>query len=202
MTPTITGTGEAGATVTLMADTDAVGGVADVQIGTTVVQSDGTWSVVSTETLPEETIALSATQTDPSGNESPASNSASIEINTTTPDAPEFVSFDEATGSIGVVNSQTPTITGTGEDGATVVVLIDADGNGVADTVIGTVTVDGSDGSNDWAVTPDSGLVEGVLAIVAYQTSTAGNISESAKASIEIDLTVIAPTIDVLPVTK
>ena len=73
-TPTITGTGEVGATVTVLADlaTDpnGVDGTPETTIGTDVVGADGTWSIVSSQALPEGTIALSATQMDPAGNES------------------------------------------------------------------------------------------------------------------------------------
>ena len=105
-----------------------------------------------------------------------------------------------------VTNIVRPAITGTGENGATVVVLVDADGNGVADTVIGTPVVDGD---GNWGFTPGIDLVEGVLGVVAYQIDLAGNMSDSTRgiSTVTIDLSppdapvidTIAPTNDTIP---
>ena len=50
--PTITGTGDPGATLTLSVDTDE-DGEADTIIGTTFVAADGTWRIVPAVDLPE-----------------------------------------------------------------------------------------------------------------------------------------------------
>ena len=191
-TPTITGTGEAGATVTLLADTDADGNGADVQIGQAVVQGNGTWSITSSATFAENaTIALSATQTDEAGATSNAVVS-SIEIDTSV--------LAPAINPSAVTNDQTPEITGTGEPGATVTLLADTDADGTgADVQIGQAVVQG-DGT--WSVASNETLPEGVIALSATQADEAGSVSVAAASSIEIDLTVLAPTIDVLAVTN
>jgi hypothetical protein len=173
-TPTITGTGEVGATVTVLADVAAdpngVDGTPETEItdpaNRPVVQADGTWSFVSAVTLTEGVIDLLATQIDEATNVSGDSDPASIEIDLTV----GALVID----ALGVTTNNLPTITGTGDPGATVVVLIDATNSGIANAILGPVVVAG-DGS--WAVTPPLPLVEGLLSIVAYQTDEAGTVS-------------------------
>ena len=76
-TPTITGTGEVGATVTLTSDVDGV-------VGTTVVAGDGTWSITAS-VLADDVHSLTATQTDVAGNTSVASGALSVTIDTVDP---------------------------------------------------------------------------------------------------------------------
>ncbi|MDR2973689.1 MAG: Ig-like domain-containing protein, partial [Propionibacteriaceae bacterium] len=117
-TPTITGTGEPGATVAVAIDGHPV--------GTTVVRNDGTWSYTPTNPLSNATHTVSATQTDPSGNTSPASSheftvDTSGGSDTTAPAAPVIVTPADGSST----SDPTPTITGTGEPGATVTVSVD-----------------------------------------------------------------------------
>jgi hypothetical protein len=63
-TPLVTGTGESGATVAVTQGSTV--------LCTAVVAGDGTWSCSSTVTLPPGQHTISATQTDPAGNTSPA----------------------------------------------------------------------------------------------------------------------------------
>ena len=112
-------------------------GSTEATIGTAIVQGDGTWSMESTATLQEGLIALSATQEDIATNVSAASDPGSIEIDlTATPPI-----FDV----LPVTNLQRPTISGTGEVGATVTVLADVDLDGTPETQIGTTVVGGVD---------------------------------------------------------
>jgi len=67
---TITGTGEAGATITLKDDSNNT-------IGTAIVDSNGTWSITPATPVSSGT-ALSATQSDTNGNTSVASSSISV----------------------------------------------------------------------------------------------------------------------------
>ena len=194
-TPRITGTGDINATVTVLADLasdlNGVDGTPETSIGTAIVQSDGTWSVVSTQTLPEGTTNLSATQVDSSGNESASSVVASIKVNTTSPSVPLF-------NALPVSNDTTPTFTGTGEENATVTILIDDNGSGIPDTVLGTTVVNGG----NWSFGPVAALSDGIYAIVIYQTDPAGNISGSKSASVTIDTTPpVAPIFDALAAT-
>ncbi len=69
-TPGITGTGAPYATVEVFADTDGDGNC-ETSLGTTEVNNDGTWSLVSAVELPVGLVLLMARQTDQDGEESP-----------------------------------------------------------------------------------------------------------------------------------
>ena len=197
-TPIITGAGEVGATVTVLADlaTDpnGVDGTPETTIGTDVVGADGTWSIVSSQALPDGPIDLSATQTDPAGNESSdGTQNITIDISVSAPAVDPLVTNKLLLDGLA--------ITGTGEIGATVVILIDEDGSGVADTLTPTSPV--VDGDGNWSVAPGADLVEGVLGVVAYQIDEAGNISSLHTSTITIDRTAPdAPGIDTLAQTN
>lgn len=75
-TPTFSGTAEAGATVTLFADGQAIG---------SVVATDGTWRITSDTELKGGKYAITAGITDAMGNPGPASKSLEIEIVTDAP---------------------------------------------------------------------------------------------------------------------
>ncbi|MBG7009622.1 Ig-like domain repeat protein, partial [Pseudomonas aeruginosa] len=112
---TITGTAEAGASVTL---TDGNGN----PIGQVTADGSGNWTFTPTTPLPNGTV-VNATATDPSGN---ASAPASVTVDAVAPATP-------------VVNpSNGTTLSGTAEPGSTVTLT---DGNGAP---IGQVTADGS----------------------------------------------------------
>ena len=68
-TPEITGTGAAYATVEVFADTDR-DGTYETSLGTTEVNDDGSWSLVSAVELPVGLVLLMARQTDQDGEES------------------------------------------------------------------------------------------------------------------------------------
>ncbi|MDR2930800.1 MAG: Ig-like domain-containing protein, partial [Propionibacteriaceae bacterium] len=107
-TPEITGTGEPGNTVEVSVD--------GTPIGKATVRPDGTWSLTPTTPLAEGPHTVSATQSDPAGNKSPASTPTGFVVDTTAPSVPVISS--PAPGS--VTNDSTPTVTGRGEPGATV----------------------------------------------------------------------------------
>ena len=176
-TPVIQGTGEVGATVQLWADLEARG-TATVPVGTSVVASDGTWSIISTAPLPEGTVSLLATQTDPVGNES-GPNLDAIVIDLTPPPAP---SFDAE--SLTAENTLRPTLTGTGEVPSTLFVLFDSNDDGVPDASFGTTTVD-IDGS--WSLTATTDVPVGSVVISATQTDWAGNTSTSTQATLIVE---------------
>ncbi len=139
-TPTISGTGEVGATVTLTSDVDGA-------VGTATVAGDGTWSITAS-TLADGAHSLTATQTDVAGNTSAASGALRITVDTAVL-APAGLDLEAAsdTGSSNTDNitgDNTPTISGTGEVGATVTLTSDVDG------AVGTATVAG-DGT--WSIT-------------------------------------------------
>ena len=151
--PTITGTGEAGATVTVYDGT--------ASIGTAVVAANGTWSLTLTTELADGTHAITAKQTDIAGNVSAVSNTVNLTIDTT------VVAPIITAPASGVIDNNKPTITGTGEAGATVTVYDDA-------TPIGTAVV-AADGT--WRLTLITALIDGPHAITSKQTDAAGNVS-------------------------
>ena len=165
-TPTITGKGEAGATVELRADVTGDGN-ANTVIGTDVVGNDLRWSITSTEVLPEGTINLSSTQTDAAGNPGVVPVLGKINIDQTAPANPDIVlsAIDLASGTIntdGAVSNDnsftlnlsgfvTDNITvvngGSGYTSAPAVALTDGGGTGATatasiDGILTSITVD------------------------------------------------------------
>ncbi|WAC66772.1 Ig-like domain-containing protein [Agrococcus sp. SL85] len=164
-TPPIRGTAEAGSTVTVSIDGAA--------IGTVEAESSGAWSLQTVDALAEGAHAVSATATDALGNVSDAATNA-FEVDRTAPEAPEIVA--PADGS--TTNDTTPTVSGTGEDGATVEVRMDG-------AAIGTVVVEGG----SWTLPTVDALAEGAHVVSATQDDAAGNASEAASNAFEVDLT-------------
>lgn len=133
-TPTIRGTGTDGDTITLYNGSTVIG-------TTTVV--GGVWSITPGTALANGSYTLTATATDPAGNTSGSSNSVSFTVNTTTLTQPQVTDIQDNVGIItgsltnnSVTDDTTPTISGTGTPGSTV--LIYEVGNPVA---IATATV-------------------------------------------------------------
>ncbi|WP_186464817.1 Ig-like domain-containing protein, partial [Azospirillum brasilense] len=184
-TPTLTGTAEAGSTVTV-----SVGGA----IYTTTA-TNGTWSVNLATTTPASgvlnlnangTNAVSATATDAAGNISTA-GTQTLTIDTTAPTAPAVTSAT-------LTNNATPTLTGTAEADSTVTVTV-----GGA-TYITTATNGGTWSLNLATATPTSGSLSlnanGSNAISATATDAAGNVSTAGTQSLTIDTTAPnAPTV-------
>ena len=197
-TPTITGTAEANASVTLY-DTDGV-----TVLGTTTANGAGAWSITSS-TLSSTGHTLTAKQTDLAGNVSAASNVLTLTVNTTAPAAPSTpvlsTASDSGTLGDGITNIATPVITGTALANA-VVKLYDSNGT----TLLGTAT---ANGSGNWSIT-SSALSLGAHTVTAKQTDVAGNVSA---ASTPLALTIeaapvapsgpaTAPTVDGVVVTQ
>ena len=197
-TPTITGTAEANASITLY-DTDGT-----TVLGTTTANGIGAWSITSS-TLSSATHTLTAKQTDLAGNVSAASSALTLTVNTTLPSAPSVpvlsTASDSGTLGDGVTNIANPVITGTAAANA-IVRLYDSDGT----TVLGTAT---ANGSGNWSIT-SSTLSLGAHTVTAKQTDVAGNVSA---ASTSLALTIeaaplapsgpaAAPTIDGVVVTQ
>ncbi len=163
-TPTISGTGEAGASISV---------VIDGQTLTTTVAADGTWSVTPT-TLADGAYTAAVTETDAAGNSSTAS--VPVEIDTSAPALTAMLdaASDSGVAADGKTNDNTPTISGTGEAGASISVVIDGQ------TLTTTVAADGT-----WSVTPTT-LADGVYAAAVTETDAAGN-SSTASVPVEID---------------
>ncbi|GAB3918130.1 hypothetical protein GCM10027613_19710 [Microlunatus endophyticus] len=175
-TPAITGTGEPGATVTVSVDGD--------QIGTATVNGDGSWTLNTPDPLADGDHTVSATQTDPAGNTSDADSvDFTVDATTQTP-----VITRPADGSS--TRDTTPTISGTAEPGATVVVT-DQDG-----TQLGTAT---TNSNGNWTFT-STALTPGGYTITATATDPSGNRSgRSHPDRFTIDTTAPAPPVITRP---
>ncbi len=181
-TPTISGTGAAGDTITLYAPNGTT------VLGTAVVDATGHWAITPTTALPDGTTALSVKATDPQGNTS-APGTVSVTIDTTAPAAPTaMLDSGSDTGNLGdsKTNDTTPTLSGMGVPGDTITV------KNAAGTVIATATVAG-DGT--WSATPTTALPEGLNTLSITATDPAGNTSLPTALPVTIDTTVAAPVI-------
>ncbi|WP_059182544.1 Ig-like domain-containing protein [Pseudomonas sp. URMO17WK12:I11] len=174
--PTLSGTGTPGETIVIRDN----GG----EIGTAVVQPDGSWSFTPNPALDEGEHSLTVEAVDAAGNVSAPSAPGVIVIDTTLPDAPSFNALPEA-------SNENPTLSGTGTPGETIVIR----DNG---SEIGSVIV-GEDGN--WSFTPSPALGEGEHSLTVEAVDAAGNVSApSAPKDIVIDSEVPdAPTFDNLP---
>lgn len=186
-TPTVSGSGEAFAAITLY-DTDGT-----TVIGTTTAGANGAWSIVVNATLSDGAHTLKAAQTDLAGNVSVLSTGLALTIDTQPPVAPGAPGLDAAsdTGTLGdnVTQTSAPVIKGTAIANA-VVQLYDTNGT----TLLGTVT---ADNAGNWSITSTS-LSAGVHTLTAKQLDTAGNQSA---ASLSLALTIEAPPAPPTPPT-
>lgn len=162
-TPTITGTGENGATVTVK-DSDGT-----VLCTTTV--ANGTWGC-DTLTLSEGTHTLNVQQTDAAGNVSAAA-ALTLSIDTIAPNAPIVT----APGNGSATNDATPTISGTGDANSSVTLVI----NGGSPIVVQT------DGSGNWSYAPTTDQTDGDYSVVVSQKDAAGNTSSTTSFTYTVD---------------
>ncbi|WP_244965642.1 Ig-like domain-containing protein, partial [Methylobacterium soli] len=176
-TPIITGTAEAGTTVTI-SDNGTV-------LGTAVAGANGVFSFTPTTPLAQGANSLTATARDTAGNVSSASAAVALTIDSVAPGAPAITTLP------GLINNATPIITGTAEAGATVTIS----DNG---TVLGTA-VAGANGV--FSFTPTAPLVQGTNSLTAIARDAAGNVSgRSAAVALTIDSVAPgAPAITTLP---
>ncbi|MBA7773087.1 MULTISPECIES: BapA/Bap/LapF family large adhesin [Enterobacter] len=168
--PQLTGTAEAGSTVTIYDGSIAIGSV--------VVASNGTWTFTPSVNLSESTHQITVQATDAAGNSGPVSPVFTLTVDITPPDAPSTIVLTDDTGQIrGTITSGVPTdaslpvLAGTGEPGGTITIY----DNGVA---IGTTTVQPN---GTWSVTPDNPLPEGTHSITVSETDAAGNQSTTSQ---------------------
>ena len=154
-TPTLTGTAEAGSTVTL--------DDGSTQLGTAVAGSNGTWSIVSS-TLADGTYNLTATATDGAGNVSASSQPLALTIDTAAPAVTAALLHDTGASAADGITSD-DTLSGTGSAGS--VVTLTEGGHSV-----GTATVDGT---GHWTVKP-AGLADGAQTVALSDMDAAGNV--------------------------
>lgn len=160
--PTISGTSEPGATVTVTENA--------VTLCTATVATDGTWSCTPAAPLGEGSHTVSAVAKDPAGNTGPA-DTQSFTVDTTA--LPPGITSPTEGSSTGAT---TPEITGTGEPGATVTVTENGD-------PVCTATV-GLDGT--WGCTPTTPLPPGPHVWQAQQQDPAGNVSDPSSVTFEV----------------
>ncbi|EDN4181923.1 BapA prefix-like domain-containing protein [Salmonella enterica subsp. salamae] len=188
-TPTLNGRGEAGATINVYLDGNPA------SIGTTTVNSDGTWSFTPQTPMANGNHTLTLSATDPAGNSSAVSSGFVLTIDATPPAAPVIASVADNTAPVtgivpngGSTNETRPTLSGTGEAGATLSIY-----NGSA--LVGTTQVQAN---GSWSFTPSTSLGAGVWNLTATATDAAGNTSAASETrSFTIDTTPpAAPVID------
>ncbi len=195
--PALSGSGEVGATITVLSD--------GLPIGTTTVGAGGTWSFTPTDALDNGTHTLTVTATDSAGNTSPASNGFTLTVDTVSPNAPLITQVTDDVGPLTgnlnngqATNDTLPTLSGTAEANSTVRIY----DNG---SFIGSIT---ADGTGAWSFTPGTALSNGNHTLTVTATDAAGNVSStSAGFNIVVDTVApLAPTIiqafdDVVPGT-
>ena len=170
-TITITGTTVEGSTVTLTQN--------DIALTPTIItSSDGTWSV--DVTLIQGANTFTATATDQAGNISDVSNSVTVTLDNTAPDAPVITLQTTLT------NENTITITGTTVEGSTVTLTQN-------DIALTPTIITSSDGT--WSV--DVTLIQGANTFTATATDQAGNISDVSN-SVTVTLDNTAPVAPVI----
>ncbi|RPH24165.1 type I secretion C-terminal target domain-containing protein [Buttiauxella warmboldiae] len=179
ISPTLSGTGEPGSTVTLTLD-------GATELTTFTVDSSGTWSYTLATELTEGEHRFTVTASDAAGNVTLPSAEYVITVDTSAPVAPAFGNANDDAGSITSDfgnNSSTddtrPQFNGTGPEGATITLYDGA-------TAIGSFVV----GNNEqWSITPAQPLAEGAHTLRAVATDAAGNASPDATFTVTIDTT-------------
>ncbi|WP_420844712.1 Ig-like domain-containing protein [Limnobaculum eriocheiris] len=169
-TPTFTGEGEPGNTITIK-DGDKV-------IGTVIVDENGAWSYTPETELGEGSHNIIVTETDEAGNTSEPSDGFEFIVDTTAPNSANLSisgvmdNYGEITGNItngGATDDSRPVISGTGTAGDTIILYVN-DGTGNHEIGRGTV---GSDGK--WSIQPETPLLPGSNQFTAVEMDPAGN---------------------------
>ncbi|QNP49909.1 Ig-like domain-containing protein [Diaphorobacter aerolatus] len=140
-TPTLSGSGTAGETITILDN--------GVKIGETTVQPDGTWSFTPATGLGEGAHSITTTATDAAGNTSNASAPLDFTVDTSALELTITRVEDNAQAALeliadgGLTNDATPTFVGTATAGASVAIYDGA-------TLVGTTT---ADAAGHWSIT-------------------------------------------------
>lgn len=177
-TPTINGTGEPGATISIRLDGE--------ELASVTVLPDGTWTYTPTTPIDDGDYTLTTVATDAAGNVSEASPDFTLSIDTREPGEPTIGTITDNvgpnTGPIAngaATDDTTPTLTGTTDPGTTVTIY---DG----DNPIGTATVQPN---GDWSFTPQVPLTEGPHTLTVVATNPAGTATTSTPVNLVIDTT-------------
>lgn len=172
--PTISGRADPGAEVTLVFNP----GTPDEETVTVTADGAGFWTYVPDIPLDEDKHKVRATVTATDGGMS--SDEVDFEIDTTVPGV-TFESPEDGE----TTNDTTPTISGSTEPGATVVVTIGE--------MTYTTT---ADDQGDWSVEVTDELAEGDVLVTAQATDEAGNQGGETMITFEVDTTAPTLTID------
>lgn len=187
-TPTLKGSGQAGTTVHIYDN--------GVEIGSTQVGADGTWSFTP-NALSDGSHDFTVVASNAKGDSS-ESDSYTITVDTIAPNAPILTQIADTYGAVlgpvgnnGVTDDAKPVLKGTGEAGDTVVLF---DNN----VEMARVTVD-SDGN--WSFTTSQPLAEGSHALTLQQIDPTGNESQiTTGPTFVIDLTPPQPLLSIFQV--
>jgi hypothetical protein len=181
--PTISGTAEAKATLTVFDGATA--------LGTAVANGTGNWTFTPATQLDAGSHSFTARATDVAGNVGPLSATYDVTIvitDTTPPGAPVIGAVTDDIGPVtgtvvngGNTDDTIPVISGSGAEANATVTVFDG-GNS-----LGTTT---ADGSGNWTFTPDTALGAGSHSFTARVTDGAGNIGPASPA---YSVTVIIP---------
>ncbi|QPS92124.1 Ig-like domain-containing protein [Atlantibacter hermannii] len=170
--PVISGKAEAGSTVTIFNG--------DTVLGTTTADETGAWQFTPATPLNDGSYEISVIVTDSAGNNSAASPTIAITVDTTAPEGVKDVAFIDDVGSItgslgnnGVTDDSKPAISGTADANSTIAVF----DNGVE---IGTAT---SDSDGKWSFIPETALNDGEHTFTFVVTDPLGRISEESAAT-------------------
>ncbi|MFC5359329.1 beta strand repeat-containing protein, partial [Azospirillum himalayense] len=181
--PTLSGTAEANATVTVLVDGKAV--------GTTVADENGFWVHRLQTALTDGTHSITTTATNRFGIVSDPSDALAVLIDTAVPvaPAPSVTSATVAGAAAGerISGIATPSLAGTTEAGSMVSLLVDGK---VAGTAV-------ADANGAWTFQFTTALADGTHSLQVQATDRAGNVSSlSAVTTLTIDTTPpAAPTV-------
>jgi len=179
-TPTISGTAEPGALITVTLEPTGT------VLCTAVADPSGNWTCTPTTPIPDGEAEIHVVAGDGAGHESdPTVVVITVD---TIPPAPPTVTAPIS----GTTTGTTPTFAGTGEPGGTVNVY-DDQGNVVCTT---TVNPDGS-----WSCTPDDPLDEGEQTYSVTVTDEAGNESDPTPVTITVDSGGVTPPTVTSPIS-
>ncbi|WP_238158677.1 Ig-like domain-containing protein, partial [Trabulsiella odontotermitis] len=177
-TPTLSGTGVANGTISVYDN--------GTLIGTTTVDSSGSWSFTPGTALANGNHNFTATVTDGVGRVSPATGGFNIVVDTSAPSAASDLQVSDNVGSYqgpisngATTDDNTPLISGKAEAGSTVNIIDNGSviGSAVADT------------NGNWSFTPSTPMANGSHDITTTVTDTAGNTGpEGAHTSFVVDV--------------
>lgn len=176
--PVFSGSGEAGSTITIYDN--------GKNIGSTVVNSDGSWTFTPASDLADGLHQITASATDPAGNTGPDSPVFTLTIDTQAPNAPVLQVMDSV-GNIqgfvtagGFTDATQPVLSGTGDPGSTITLYHN-------ELLLAEIIVPDN---GSWSYTPVEPLEEGEHSFTLTETDVAGNLSPtSAPFAFTVDLT-------------